>query len=168
MRSPLLAAAFIPGLFALTPIAAAETTAEPPASSSASSEPTTTTEPSSQPLPVFLQLSAYSGHAGEKVSVASACDAEASPLTSEALRVTEPLAANAEGHQPWALFAETVIRDVRQGSYPVSFHCGGDPITVHFTVLAREKVAKQVPDKAKQVPIVPKGAPQTGDGTLAS
>lgn len=180
MRSPLLAAAIIPGLFALTPVAAAETTTEPPASSStspagaASSEPTTTTEtsstsaPSSQPLPVFLRLSAYSGHAGEKVSVAAACDAEASPLTSEALKVTEPLAANAEGHQPWALFAETVIRDLRQGSYPVSFHCGGDPITVYFTVLAREKVAHQVPGKvAQQVPVVPKGAPQTGDGTLA-
>jgi hypothetical protein len=168
MRSPFFAAALIPGLFMLTPVASAETTTEPPTPSSSSSasssssespEPTTT-EPSPQPLPVYLQLSAYSGHAGEKVSIAAACGADASPLTSEALKVTEPLAANAEGHQPWALFAETVIRDVRQGSYPVSFHCGGDAVTVHFTVLAREKAVAQVP-------VVPKGAPQTGDGTLA-
>ncbi|WP_236795685.1 hypothetical protein [Amycolatopsis sp. GM8] len=140
MRCTILAAVLIPGLVTLTPVAAAETTTQPS-------------------LPVYLRLSAYSGHAGEKVSVAAACDADASPLTTSALSVTQPLARNAEGHQPWALFAETVIRDVRPGSYPVSFHCGGDPVTVHFTVLAREKRA--------QVPVVPKGAPQAGDGSLA-
>jgi hypothetical protein len=160
MRSSLLAAALIPGLFAFTPVALAETTTEPPTT-------TTTTEPSAQPLPVYLKLSAYSGHAGEKVSVAAACGADASPLTSEALKVTEPLASNAEGHQPWALFGETVIRDVSQGSYPVSFHCGGDPVTVHFTVLAKQNPATHNPAKA-QTPLVPKGAPQTGDGSLGA
>lgn len=155
MRRSLLAAALIPCLFAVTPVALADTTTQPPTT-------TTTTEPSPQPLPVYLKLSAYSGHAGEKVSIAAACGADASPLTSEALKVTEPLAANAEGHQPWALFGEAVIRDVAQGSYPVSFHCGGDPVTVHFTVLAKQNAPKA------QTPLVPKGAPQTGDGSLGT
>ncbi|HJQ45220.1 MAG TPA: hypothetical protein VJ870_02695 [Amycolatopsis sp.] len=161
MRSPLLAAAFLPGLLLLAPVASAETT--------------TTTEPTPQPLPVWLNLSAYSGHPGEKVSVAAACADDASPLTTEALQVTEPLARNAEGHQPWALFAETVIRDVPQASYPVSFHCGGEPVTVHFTVLAKEKATTPAKQPApsttssaadQQVSKVPKGAPQTGDGSL--
>lgn len=129
MRLAVLAA-LVPGLFALAPVAAAQ-------------------------LPTYLQLSAYRGHVGEKVSVAAACGADASPLTSPALRVTAPLARNAEGHQPWALFAETVVKAVRPGAYPVSFSCGGEPVTVHFTVVAR------------QVPVVPEGAPETGDGSLA-
>ena len=164
MRSPLLAAALLPGLLLLTPFASAETT---------------TTEPTPQPLPVWLNLSAYSGQPGGKVSVAAACGDVASPLTTEALAITQPLARNAEGHQPWALFAETVIRDVPQASYPVSFHCGGEPITVYFTVLAKEKPTSTVKDKprnekkapsstskaAPQVSKLPKGAPQTGDGS---
>jgi hypothetical protein len=151
MRSSLLAIALVPGLFLLAPVALAQTTTEPP---------TSTTEPAPPPLPVWLKLSAYSGYAGERVSVAAACEADASPLTSEALQVTEPLARNAEGHQPWALFGETVIRDRRQGSYPVSFHCAGEPVTVYFTVLAKQKPVKS------QTVKVPKGAPETGDGSL--
>lgn len=157
MKSPLLAAALLPGLLLLAPMASAETT--------------TTTEPTPQPLPVWLTLSAYSGQPGGKVSVAAACADDASPLTTDALTITQPLARNAEGHQPWALFAEAVIRDVPQASYPVSFHCGGEPITVYFTVLSKEKPAtskKETPPAAKHAPQVskiPKGAPQTGDGS---
>jgi len=87
--------------------------------------------------------------------------------------VTQPLAANAEGHQPWALFAETVIRDVPEGSYPVSFHCGGEPVTVPFTVLDRDsspapgKVDRGSAPSPGQTRVVPRGAPQTGDGSLA-
>jgi hypothetical protein len=145
MRSAVFAA-LVPGLFVLTPVASAQTTTEPA-------------------LPVYLQLSAYSGHAGEKVSVAAACGEGAGPLTSQALRVTAPLAANTEGHQPWALFAETVVGAVQPGSYPVSFHCGGEPVTVQFTVLARQ--VPVVPKGSPHVRVVPKGAPQTGDGSLA-
>ena len=167
MRSPAIATAvLLASMLAAAPAFAQTTTTEP----TPSTDTTETTESSSspEPLPVFLQLSAYSGHAGEKVSVAAACDTESSPLTTQALRVTQPLAANAEGHQPWALFAETVIRDVPEGSYPVSFHCGGDPVTVYFTVLDRDKTStKQAPGKS-QTRQVPKGAPQTGDGSLAS
>ncbi|HVV13144.1 hypothetical protein [Amycolatopsis sp.] len=157
MKTSIAVAAVLPGLFVLSPLASAETTTEPPSSSPATTTTTTTTEPSPQPLPVWLKLSAYSGQPGWKVSVAAACEGTASPLTSAALRVTEPLGRNAEGHQPWALFGETVIRDVPSGSYPVSFDCAGTPVTVHFTVLAKEK--------ASQTAKIPSGAPQTGDGS---
>lgn len=162
MRTTAIAAGFFATLVAATPAFAQTTTTSPEETSSAE-------ETTSAPMPVWLKLSAYSGHAGEQVSVAAACDAEASPLTTRALRVTQPLAANAEGHQPWALFAETVIRDVPEGSYPVSFHCGGEPVTVYFTVLDRD--SSPAPGKADQSPgqtrVVPRGAPQTGDGSLA-
>ncbi|OXM61740.1 MULTISPECIES: hypothetical protein [Amycolatopsis] len=160
MRTTAIAAALLATLVAATPAFAQ----------------TTTTEPTSpEPLPVWLKLSAYSGHPGEKVSVAAACDDQASPLTTRALRVTQPLEANPEGHQPWALFAETVIRDVPEGSYPVSFHCGGDPVTVYFTVLDRDSSPAPGSGQTKKAPassqgqtrVVPQGAPRTGDGSLA-
>lgn len=157
MRSLVLAVALLPDLLVVAPMASAD------------------------PLPVWLKLSAYSGQPGGKVSIAAACDDQASPLTTEALDITSPLASNPDGHQPWALFAESVIRDVPQGSYPVSFHCGGDPVTVYFTVLAKEKPSSApksstpkssaapkssvVPKGKSQVSVVPKGAVQTGDGS---
>ena len=125
-----------------------------------SSPAPSTTSAAPEPL-VWLKLSAYSGEPGWKVSVAAACDQpDASPLTSEALRVTSPLARNAEGHQPWALFAETVIAEVPPGSYPVSFHCGGNPVEQHFTVLARKS--------PPQVSKVPTGPVDTGGGWTAA
>lgn len=166
MRTPVIAAALLATLFAGVPAFAQTTTTEPGSTEPTTTEPSTTepTPSSPEPLPVYLKLSAYSGHAGERVSVAAACDATASPLTTQALRLTQPLAANAEGHQPWALFAETVIRDVPQGSYPVSFHCGGNPVTVYFTVLQRKSSPAPSPGQTRKVP---QGAPETGDGSLA-
>ncbi|GHF22573.1 hypothetical protein GCM10017786_65750 [Amycolatopsis deserti] len=164
MRTTAIAAALLATLVAATP-AFAQTTTEPTSPDETTSSP--------EPLPVWLKLSAYSGHPGEKVSVAAACGDEASPLTTRALRVTQPLEANPEGHQPWALFAETVIRDVPEGSYPVSFHCGGDPVTVYFTVLHRDSSPAPSSGQSKKAPgpgqtrVVPQGAPQTGDGSLA-
>jgi hypothetical protein len=139
MKTLPIAAASTACLLALAPAAAAQT---------------------ETPTPTWLKLSAYSGHPGGKVSLAAACYGEASPVTTKALRVTEPLASNAEGHQPWALFGESVIAAVAPGTYPVSFHCAGEPVTVHFTVLA----AKPRPG---QVKVPPRGAPQTGDGSAA-
>ncbi|WP_372671868.1 hypothetical protein [Amycolatopsis kentuckyensis] len=133
-----LTAAF---LLALTPAAAAQTTSPPP-------------------LPTWLKLSGYSGHPGEKVSVTVACDGAAGPVTTKALRITTPPAPDAEGHQPWALFGESVVAAVAPGTYPVSFRCAGKPVTVHFTVLA----AKSRPG---QVKVLPQGAPRTGDGSAA-
>jgi hypothetical protein len=129
------------GLLALTPAAAAQTTTPPP-------------------LPTWLQLSASSGHPGEKVSLTVACEGEASPVTTRALRITVPLDRNAEGHQPWALFGESVVAAVAPGTYPVSVRCAGKPLTAHFTVLA----AKPRPG---QVKVLPHGAPRTGDGSAA-
>ncbi|WP_410674702.1 hypothetical protein [Amycolatopsis sp. cmx-4-68] len=126
-------------LLVLTPAAAAQTTT---------------------PLPTWLKLSASSGHPGEKVSLTVACDGEAGPVTTRALRITEPLARNAEGHQPWALFGEGVVAAVSPGTYPVSFRCAGKPVTGHFTVLG----AKPRPG---QVKVLPHGAPRTGDGSAA-
>ncbi len=114
------------------------------------------TQPSA-PLPVWLKLSADSGHSGEKVSIQAACEDESGPLTTKALRVTKPLARNAEGHQPWALFGEASVADVRPGMYSVSFRCAGKLVATHFLVQAKQKPV--------QVKVVPKGAPQTGDGS---
>jgi hypothetical protein len=122
-----------------------------------STAPAASTPPTPPPDPVWLVLSAHSGHPGEKVSITVACLDETGPLVTKALRVTEPLAPNAEGHQPWKLFGESVVADVRPGLYPVSFTCAGKPVTVHFLVLAKEI--------HRQVTAVPKGAPQTGDGS---
>ncbi|RZS36779.1 hypothetical protein EV193_10613 [Herbihabitans rhizosphaerae] len=138
------------------------TTTTTPKPTTTTSKPTTTTS-SSQPGPdlVWLRLSAYSGYPGEKVSVAAACDrGEVSPLTAVALRQTEPFGSNPDGHQPWAFFAETVIKDVKPGSYPVSFHCGGDPVTQHFTVLERKQ--------GTQVKEIPQGPVDTGGGGTAT
>ncbi|ADJ43455.1 hypothetical protein AMES_1631 [Amycolatopsis mediterranei S699] len=129
------------GLFALTPAAAAQTTTPPP-------------------LPTWLRLSASSGHAGEKVSLTVACEGEASPVTTRALRVTVPLDRNAEGHQPWAFFGESVVAAVAPGTYPVSVRCAGKPLTAHFTVLAAQP-------RPGQVKVLPHGAPRTGDGSAA-
>ncbi len=128
-------------LLALTPAAAAQTTSPPP-------------------LPTWLKLSGYSGHPGEKVALTVACDGEAGPVTTKALRITTTPARNTEGHQPWALFGESVVAAVAPGTYPVSFRCAGKPVTVRFTVLA----AKSRPG---QVKVVPQGAPRTGDGSAA-
>jgi hypothetical protein len=128
---------------------------------------TTATEPSAQPLPVWLTLSADSGKPGEKVSIAAACGAVASPLTTKGLRLTQPLAANAEGHQPWALFAESVVADVVPGSYSVVFRCGGGQrVESYFTVLAKENTARPKAGRT-QVEVFPKGAPETGGGGTA-
>ncbi|SEF37046.1 hypothetical protein SAMN05421837_112157 [Amycolatopsis pretoriensis] len=127
-------------LLVLTPAAAAQTT--------------------SPPLPTWLRLSVHSGHPGEKVSLTVACDGEAGPVTTQALRITTPPAPDAEGHQPWALFGESVVAAVAPGTYPVSFRCAGKPVTVRFTVLA----AKSGPG---QVKVVPQGAPRTEDGSAA-
>lgn len=163
MRTTAIAVGLLATLLAATPAFAQDTT-EPGSSSPAPPSGTSSAPPSPEPTPAWLTLSAYSGHAAEKVAVAAACFDRFGPLTTQALRVTQPLAANAEGHQPWALFAETVIRDVPEGSYPVSFDCGGEPVTVHFTVLQRR------PDTTPgtgQTRTVPRGAPETGDGSLA-
>ncbi|MEC3982355.1 hypothetical protein [Amycolatopsis sp. H20-H5] len=111
------------------------------------------------PSPVWLAFTSNSARPGTKVSVTAACESDASPLTGKALRVKAPLARNAEGHQPWALHADAVVTDVAPGSYPVSFRCGDQPVTVSFTVLP-----KSVP---KQVAVVPRGAPRTGAGGMA-
>jgi hypothetical protein len=157
--------AVLAGAFALvsTATAAAATTTTTPSTttgatttSTTTAASTTTTSPATDTSP-WIKLSAYSGFAGEKVSVAAACfDPPVSPLTAPALRETSAFASNSDGHQPWAFFAETVIRDLPQGSYPVEFHCGGKPVITHFTVLAKH-----------QVPTKPKGAPETGGGGMA-
>jgi hypothetical protein len=166
MKSLFITVVTVAGIFAVGSTALAQSSSpvpQPPTESTT----TTTTEPAAQPLPVWLRLSAYSGHPGEKVSIAVACGADASPLTTKALRLTQPLAANAEGHQPWALFANSVIADVAPGSYSVMFHCGGgQPVKTYFTVLAKEETATPKEGRT-QVDVFPKGAPETGGGGTA-
>ena len=115
----------------------------------------TTSAAVAAPVPTWLKLSAHSGQPGAKVSVAAACDGDAGTITSRAIKVNEPLAHNAEGHQPWALFGETVVADVKPGIYTVSISCAGASVTAQFTVLA-----------AKHQVVKPKGAPRTGDGSF--
>ncbi|GHG09479.1 MULTISPECIES: hypothetical protein [Amycolatopsis] len=129
------------GLLALTPAAAAQATTPPP-------------------LPTWLKLSASSGHPGENVSLTVACEGEASPVTTKTLRVTVPLDRNAEGHQPWAFFGESVVAAVAPGTYPVSVRCAGETLTSRFTVLAAKP-------RFGQVKVVPHSAPRTGDGSAA-
>jgi hypothetical protein len=143
MKSLFITFATVVGIFAFGSTALVQSSPPAPQPPAESTTTTTTNEPSAQPLPVWLKLSAYSGKPGEKVSIAAAFSTDASPLTTKALRLTPPMAANAEGHQPWSLFAESVIADVAPASYSVMFHCGdGQPVETHLTVLAKEKTTK--------------------------
>lgn len=68
----------------------------------------------------------------------------------------------------------TVWPDMRAGTYPVSFKCGDKTVTGSLKVVARTTGTAPVkrPVAAKpsvqQVPVKPKGAPQTGGGYAES
>jgi hypothetical protein len=137
--------------------------------STATSTPTTTaptTSPTTAtPTLRWITVSPSRGSAGQRVSVQVACVDQAGPVLSSALN-SGPLARNAAGHQPWALFTTAVVRDVRPGSYPVSAQCGGTPVSTTFTVAA--PAVSTSPAASAQVPTMPSGPAQTGGGGMAS
>ncbi|MBV9847397.1 MAG: hypothetical protein JOZ47_20345 [Kutzneria sp.] len=134
---------------------APSTTAPPPSTTGpTTTPPSTTTE---VPTPPSISVAPPSGTPGTKVAVTVACeDPKVGPVISDVLAVGE-LAANPDGHQPWALHADGVVRTgAVRGGHLVSVTCGGRTATTTFTV---------VPGQVRQVP---RGPAQTGGGGTAS
>ncbi|MEV4315230.1 hypothetical protein [Actinocrispum sp. NPDC049592] len=87
---------------------------------------------------------------GQHVTVQVNCAAEGGSVRSAVLSAGR-LAANPDGHQPWAVFATgTVKSTAKPGKYDVTTVCEGRTRTGTITV--------------RQVAQKPKGAPQTGGG----
>jgi hypothetical protein len=95
------------------------------------------------------------GRAGTKVEIELICP-DQSPVTSAALRIgaARPVGGGGESRPYFEL--DATVKNVKPGAYRVSSTCAGKPISTTFTVLA-----SAVPVKA-QVPVKPKGAPETG------
>ncbi|HWE90448.1 MAG TPA: hypothetical protein VG317_13390 [Pseudonocardiaceae bacterium] len=146
----------------------AQTTATSTTTTSTATSTPTTTAPTTSPTTATLRwitVSPSRGSAGQRVSVQVACVDQAGPVLSSALN-SGPLARNAAGQEPWALFTTAVVRGVRPGSYPVSAPCGGTPVSTTFTVAA--PAVSTSPAASAQVPTMPSGPAQTGGGGMAS
>ncbi|GGM65911.1 hypothetical protein GCM10012275_40650 [Longimycelium tulufanense] len=103
--------------------------------------------------PVWIKVSPDHAEAGDRVQVQAACEALSwGPVVSDALRA-ETLERPAEGHQPWALYAQATVLDVTPGTYPVSFRCGRGRADTAVTVF-----------NAGTVRVVTKSETGAGDG----
>ncbi|WP_033293209.1 hypothetical protein [Amycolatopsis jejuensis] len=163
-----------------TLIAAGMLSAAPAFASGSAPAPTPTPAPTTTaPAPAgdhagvpkaFVRVLPSSGRAGDKVLVRVGCEASAiSGLKSSALQIGKLSAVGPQkdpAKAPVSQATATVRKDVKPGTYQVSFSCGGAEIGTKFTVLAAKPATKPAP---KQVTKVPSGAPQTGgtDGPVA-
>ena len=75
------------------------------------------------------------------------------------------LAPDPGGHQPWAIHGTTTVtKDAEPGDYPVSMRCGEGAVKTTITVLA-DASHDDGKSNGGQVSRVPRGAPETGEGT---
>jgi hypothetical protein len=96
------------------------------------------------------------GIAGTKVEIELICT-EKNPVTSAALRIGAARAVSGGGESRPYFELDATVKNVKPGAYKVSSTCAGKPIATTFTVLA----SKAAPVRS-QVPVKPKGAPETG------
>lgn len=125
----------------------------------------------------FVRVHPAAAYPGDPVAAQASCDADEATLSSPVLR-TVTLAPDPEGHQPWALHgATTVNEDAEPGEHPVTAQCADAVLETTITVLdpSAEDTGQTGSDQADadaddgagagQVSRVPRGAPETGDGT---
>lgn len=166
-----VAAGAIALVFAGPVAAAAQPTATAPLSTSSSPAAASTSSATPAPVPRWIEVSPSSGSPGDRLSVEIACDVQPGAIRSMALTATTPQR-NADGHQPWALFATATVRPVAAGRYPVTVTCGGQQLATTLTVPTGGSAAPapmtSAPLSSQQVRIVPQGAAATGDGSTAA
>lgn len=136
-------------------------------------------DPADGPPADFLAVIPAVARPGDQVRAQATCDrTDETLLTSPVLR-TATLVPDPEGHQPWALQGSTTVAaDAAPGEYPVTVECWGGLVETTITVPGdtngdgdddggdgdgnRRDASRGDGD---QVTRVPKGAPETGDGT---
>ncbi len=149
------------------PTTSADPTSSPAPTSTSQPEPTTskpeptTTQPGGDSEGSALTVSPQSARPGQSVVVRLTCLGDKGSTSSPALRMGR--ADGAAG----SLYENATVASVKPGTYSVTSSCAGKPLSASLTVLGAKKPSKPVPISEHQVTVVPKGAAETGDGSLA-
>ena len=136
-------------------LAFAETSATPTDTTTTTTTATTTTAPTTTTTPPYEKVSVAvnptKGLPGTKISVKTLCAiADVGTVNSDAFGVVQ-VQRQPDGSES----ATTTVRNVKPGTYQVTFRCGHNTASTTFTVLGR------------QVVVVPRGPANTGDGSLS-
>lgn len=101
---------------------------------------------------------------GQEVRVAASCQSDEfvrSTINSPVLTAPDLVREKGEPADSVLFSMGRISEDAKPGTYPISFICVDREVTGEFTVVADEKPKPQA-KPAAQVPVKPKGAPETG------
>jgi hypothetical protein len=102
---------------------------------------------------------------GQEVRVAASCQTEefvSSAISSPVLTAPDLVREKGAPADSVLFSMGRISGDAKPGTYPISFTCVDREVTGEFTVVADEKPQPQAKPVAAQVPVKPKGAPETG------
>lgn len=103
---------------------------------------------------------------GQEVRVAASCQTDefvSSKVSSPVLTAPDLVREKGEPADSVLFSMGRISEDAKPGTYPISFTCADRPVTGDFTVVAGGTTQPRPQAKpAAQVPVKPKGAPETG------
>lgn len=102
---------------------------------------------------------------GQEVRVSASCETEefvSSKIVSPVLTAPDFVREKGAPADSMLMSMGRIHADTKPGTYPISFTCVDREITGEFIVVADEQPRPQAKPVAAQVPVKPKGAPETG------
>ncbi|WP_158892020.1 hypothetical protein [Amycolatopsis anabasis] len=124
--------------------------------------------PAEPPDHTFLGLSPQRGEPGDQVLVSVGCPPKLLRGTESAALDIGPLKVVPDpGTSPRSEAVAKVRKAAKPGRHPVRAFCGTATLAADFTVTAAEPPRPPERKPGAQVPVKPKGAPQTGGGATS-